>query len=872
MEGYPSPSDFWGKFRDDPLSWHPLSHHCADVAACLEAILTLPIPRQRLARTAGLEDLSEVQVQRLAFITALHDLGKYNIGFQRKILPNTTPVGHVAEALFLLGCSEFRQAVLKALDFDTLRSWTDEPEVVLQLLLAAISHHGSPVKERSGTRSSLWRADVTIRPIDGLANLVSAAKTWFSKALEQGELLPAAPAFQHMLSGLVMLADWIGSDTRFFRFSETMEDRISYAREAAREALLKFGMNPSPTRYALSHLPTFAETFSDYSPRPIQVAIETLDPHSIVVIEAETGSGKTEAALRYYLRLFHAGYVDGMYFALPTRSAAVQIHQRIATAIQTVWRSSPPPVVLAVPGYIRVDDQDAQRLPHFEVLWPDQNRFRFRGWAAEHPKRYMAAPIVVGTIDQVLLSTLQVSHAHMRSVALLRHLLIVDEVHASDVYMTALLEEVLRHHTDAGGYTLLMSATLGGETRERLLVQKRVAPLSLTEAQAYPYPAVSARTDSSSSVVAPSGQPETDKAVQVELRAIGGDPEQIASLAQTTAGRGARVLVLRNIVDDAVTTQQALERRAPSDASYLFRCRDVVTLHHSRFASVDRRVLDQALEDQFGKASLTCAKVVVSTQTIEQSLDVDFDLLITDLCPMDVLLQRIGRLHRHTGRQRPVGFESARVIVLVPASRSLETHILSGGKLAGAARGPHGVGTVYTDLRILEATWSVLEQNSMLRIPSMNRDLVEAATHSQVLSTIGSERGGLWQKHHAHVEGIRVAHRGHARLNVIQRHEPFDSTDCLFNELGEAIRTRLGEDDRLVNFTESFESPFGQRVASLTIPGWLTKGIETMDTDEPVASNTTHDGVTFRLGDSSFHYGRFGLRKEDRQPDAQSTD
>ena len=590
------------------------------------------------------------------------------------------------------------------------------------------------------------------------------------------------------------------------------------------------------------------------------------------MIEAETGSGKTEAALRYYLRLFHAGHVDGMYFALPTRSAAIQIHRRIATAVQAVWGSAAPPVVLAVPGYIRVDDQDAQLLPHFEVLWPDQDRFRFRGWAAEHPKRYMAAPIVVGTIDQVLLSTLQVSHAHMRGAALLRHLLVVDEVHASDVYMTALLEEVLRHHIGAGGYALLMSATLGGETRERLLVQKRTVPLSIAEAKAYPYPVVSTRTNSSSFVVPSAEQQKTEKAVQVDLRAIASDPEQIASLAQTAAEQGARVLVLRNIVNDAVTTQQTLEGLSPPDAAYLFCCHGVVTLHHSRFAPVDRKVLDQTLEDQFGKASTTQAKIVVSTQTIEQSLDVDFDLLITDLCPMDVLLQRIGRLHRHAERQRPAGFESARVVVLTPASRSLETYILPGGKLAGEARGPHGIGTVYNDLRILEATWSVLEQTSTLRIPEMNRDLVEAATHSQVLAQLTTERGGLWQKLHTHMEGLRVARRGLAKLNVIQRNEPFDSTDCLFGQLGEAIRTRLGEDDRLVHFAEPFESLFGQRVTSLTIPGWLTKGIETPDTDASVVTHTEHDGVTFQFGDSSFHYGRFGLRKEDGQPDAQSTD
>jgi CRISPR-associated endonuclease/helicase Cas3 len=135
-----------------------------------------------------------------------------------------------------------------------------------------------------------------------------------------------------------------------------------------------------------------------------------------------------------------------MYFALPTRTAATQMHQRVYEAITRAFpsESTRPPVVLAVPGYIAVDDGVAHRLPGFEVLWNDNEaeRFRFRGWAAENPKRYLAGPIVVGTIDQVLLSTLMVSHAHMRATALLRQFLVVDEVHASDSYMIALLRSV----------------------------------------------------------------------------------------------------------------------------------------------------------------------------------------------------------------------------------------------------------------------------------------------------------------------------------------------------------------------------------------------------------------------------------------------
>ena len=122
-----------------------------------------------------------------------------------------------------------------------------------------------------------------------------------------------------------------------------------------------------------------------------------------------------------------------------------------------------PPVVLAVPGYLQVDSMKGHRLSRFEVLWDDDDpqHAHERAWTAENSKRYLAGAIVVGTVDQVLISALQVKHANLRAAGLARQLLVVDEVHASDAYMTALLRLVLDFHRQAGGHAFLMSATLG---------------------------------------------------------------------------------------------------------------------------------------------------------------------------------------------------------------------------------------------------------------------------------------------------------------------------------------------------------------------------------------------------------------------------
>lgn len=204
---------------------------------------------------------------------------------------------------------------------------------------------------------------------------------------------------------------------------------------------------------------------------------------SLVILESETGSGKTEAALWRFVHLFRTGAIDSLYFALPTRVAASQVYHRVQTAIKNLWAEHSPLTIRALPGYVNADGGDARQLPNFEVLWsdhPDDAKAQQR-WAAENSKRFLAAPIAVGTIDQALLGALQVRHAHLRHAMLARSLLVVDEVHASDAYMTVLLEQLLKAHLNAGGQALLLSATLGSSARNRYLTLASNAKKSQVE-------------------------------------------------------------------------------------------------------------------------------------------------------------------------------------------------------------------------------------------------------------------------------------------------------------------------------------------------------------------------------------------------------
>ena len=445
-----------------------------------------------------------------------------------------------------------------------------------------------------------------------------------------------------------------------------------------------------------------------------------------------------------------------------------------------------------------------------------------------------------------------VSHSHLRATPLLRQFLVVDEVHASDAYMTTILCEVLRFHLAAGGYGMLLSATLGSRAAVSLVsashdVPPKIPPRAEAETRDYPLMTMVGGGRVEREALTSESPP---KSVALELTPAANDFAGVAARALGAARAGARVLIVRNTVRDCIDTQIELERIAVvlGDAHLLFAANDQPAPHHARFARADRILLDRRLEQHFGKASVAPC-VAAATQTVQQSLDLDADLMLTDLAPMDVLLQRIGRLHRHR-RERPERFRTAQVIVLTTAPRDLSPLI----RPDGTARGPHGLGTVYEDLRVLEATWRTLEATIVIEIPVMNRRLVESATHPDALKQIVTSP--RWNQHAQTIDGQTLAARGLAALNCVKRDEPF--SDCRFPSALEArIRARLGEDDRVVELPD-LRGQFGATIDRLTIPGWLVRGAPADTQAENVTSGA--GAIRFSFGDRAFIYDRLGLR------------
>jgi CRISPR-associated endonuclease/helicase Cas3 len=379
---------------------------------------------------------------------------------------------------------------------------------------------------------------------------------------------------------------------------------------------------------------------------------------------------------------------------------------------------------------------------------------------------------------------------------------------------------------------------------------------SLLRCRELSYPLITARDGTAIPVVDPPARPKNVHAFTMGLMA---NAHEIAKTARYAAHNGARVAVLRNTVAGALEVQEELESTyLEQDLPTLFRIGKALTLHHSRFAAEDRKLLDLEIEARFGKkAPARPGCVVVATQTIEQSLDIDVDLLITDLCPMDVLLQRIGRLHRHASRDddRGGGCGLPRVMVLTPEGRDLGQFIHKGGE----ARGPYGLGTVYPDLRVLEATWSQLEEHHCLEIPRMNRELVENCTHPEALQKIVQDRGGAWSDHEVSLLGKKSAQHTIANLNCYDWNVDF--ADQASAKADERIMTRLGANDRLIEFEEPLpRGPFGVPVRALKLPGHMCRGLDDSDFEKPPVVEDRISSVVITTGRRLWVYDRLGLR------------
>lgn len=863
----------FGKLQQD--SYLSLTDHMTDVACCFFRLSRCHSVRRALNHAAG-QGLEDADIERLSVLAFFHDLGKASSGFQSKRWSDDGrplfwphPSGHCPQAIFLLEEHGQLSHLVDALPIDEMISWGEGG--LIPLLLASFSHHGRPIIEGSETVNKVtvkeWSpvkdlgGHIHYDPLPIIEEMTRGAKALFPDAFSEiKHPLPSTPAFSHLFAGLVQFADWLGSDPRHFPIRVDKDRGIS-ARDYAEKAVKALGMDTENWRDLLARAhPTFQQVFQVPAPHSIQAAMAE-ESGPLLILESETGSGKTEAALWRFVYLFRTGQVDSLYFALPTRVSAKQAYDRVRKAISRLWPEDPPLTVRALPGYAAADGEEPIMLPGFEVQWNDKpgDDKALQRWAAEAPKRFLAAPVAVGTIDQALLGILKVKHAHMRYALLARSLLVVDEVHASDAYMTVLLDKLLQAHLGNGGHALLLSATLGSSARSLYLAlgKSGVHPPPFDEAAVAAYPAISDRNG-----LRPMASTGRTKSVHWSLHDCIDDHEAVAALAIEAARHGAKVLVVRNTVGAAMELFRAIEAR-PEAAGWLFHVKGQATLHHSRFSRQDRPLLDAAIEAELGKLRQRGPRILIGTQTLEQSLDIDADLLITDLCPMDVLLQRIGRLHRHSrdAAERPSAYSNPMAFILTPRDHDLTPMLKH--TAYGLGRFSDG-GGIYPDLRIIDATRRLITEHPVIHIPADNRHLVEGATHPDRLAEIEASLGEEWGRHGQQIAGDSGANRTVAHLHVLEIDKAFASEPNMAFPTDQKIGTRLGAEDRLILFDPPPEGPFGNPLKQIPIRAYLLpEGLAQEALPDRIE---THGGVTeFTLGKARFRYSRLGLERLDNQ-------
>lgn len=516
------------------------------------------------------------------------------------------------------------------------------------------------------------------------------------------------------VAGIAVLADWIGSNTEWFPYTDQpspLGEHWMKARERAARAIVGAGILPVP----VSAETGFAALFPGWTPSPLQAHLDQvplLPEPQMVVIEDMTGAGKSEAALTLTQRLMARGTAHGLYWALPTMATANGMYDRMRGVYQRLT-APVPSLVLAHGNRALVEFQD-------EHGNPESVTARAAGWVAESSKRSLLSHIGVGTIDQCVMAALHSKHNVLRLLGLLGKMLVVDEIHACDAYQLGLLETLIEFHSRAGGSVVLLSATLPTATRRALAAAwSRGRGTAAPELAATAYPLVTQISDHAVTET----PVEAAAARTVHVTQLPNVVDVVARVAAASRS-GACVCWVRNTVRDAIEAYDLLQGQLG----------DAVELFHARFTMDDRLAIEQRVLTRFGKSSTWTerhGRILVATQVVEQSLDLDFDLMVTDLAPVDLVIQRAGRLHRHARGERgaaelvlhgPPPVEDARAGWLLEAAKGTAAVYADHGRIWLTADLLLGAGefTLPRDARPLVE--SVYGPDAAHRIPSGLRD------------------------------------------------------------------------------------------------------------------------------------------------------
>jgi len=733
---------------------HPLIAHLLDVAAVAETLYGYEsIECQRFV--AKMFGISAEHIPRwLATLVGLHDFGKTIPGFQEK-WPEGRREDENAGLVFTeqsVRVTDHAAATAALLTPYLYWAGVKSYAWIGQVLQAISAHHGynflpSYIQQSKPTREKPEWESVRAEIFNTFWGLLAP----YGSPSRNDLNLPAV----QWLAGITSVADWIGSNTDWFPIGQRgFDDLAQYyedARQRAKIALEEIGWKKfSPLLNGSVDVNTLIERMvqkKDIQARPLQQVADNLlvDSRgaSLVVVEAPMGEGKTELAFLAHLRLQAKNGHRGFYIALPTQATGNALFSRALTFL----------------GAFANDQQLDMQLVHGGSSMNDEV-IRLRGiygsqgesvtsseWFSQR-RRPLLSPYGVGTVDQALFAALNVKHHFVRLWGLANKVVIFDEIHAYDSYTLGLVETLLRWLKALGCSVVLMSATLPSARRAQLL---RAWSVDNNQIPELPYPRVYIADEVGVRGEHFSSRPQAT----IKLAACYEGLDAIAELVEQKLLDGGCGAVIVNTIDRAQELYQSIKKTFPGDVE--------LVLFHARYPADQRGEIEKKVLSNFGAEGMrpSCA-LLIATQVAEQSLDIDFDFMVTDLAPMDLILQRAGRLHRHT-RERPIAHKIPILTVAGLAPDALPDLTNTAWKFVYASW-------------VLGRTWALLSRESQISLPADIDRFVQAVYDEQYplpedVALI--ERGKIEGEFLCEYEGNRIKEIQFARNVAIDpRHEP----------------------------------------------------------------------------------------------------
>lgn len=653
--------------RENPDSWLPFSVHALDTAGVIQRLFDLWLPisvRDYISGSLGLGTDPDTSMEMAAnycrLLALLHDIGKLTPAFQSKIAPNINGYTDVLarsdidlSMLFHVGKSPH------AIAGEAILLSTGFPDAFCEIIG---THHGKHYDDPKNQIDDFTANYYGYRSCNQKIWSEMWEK-WIQFALNDTfftpDTLPQPDVpCQMLLSGLLIMADWIASNTTYFPYlpAGTVLADAAFA-ERLETAWNRLSL--PDTWYADTNgadSAWFSSRFG-FTPNAVQQCItevvSTQTSAGIYILEAPMGIGKTEAALASAEILADKLHLGGVYFGLPTQATANGIFNRIH-----MWAS-------------KCDtDTHGIRLAHGMVDLNDEYRSIFCGTAAnsgdesiivhewfEGRKQALLADFVVATVDQFLMTSLKQKHVMLRHLGLAGKVVIIDECHAYDAYMNVYLDHALTWMGAYGVPVIILSATLPPQRRDALIAaylgasKKKSEPL---QCASHAYPVL---TWTNGQEVCRCSVPFDAPQKEIVVNRL--SESGLVDSLNTFLCAGGCAAIIVNTVRYAQKLSVYLKEQLPDYEILCF---------HSRFLATDRAKIEQHLLARVGKQSKQADRdrlIVIGTQVLEQSLDLDFDYMVTELCPMDLLLQRSGRLHRHN-RLRPEPLSKPMLSILEP--------------------------------------------------------------------------------------------------------------------------------------------------------------------------------------------------------------